>query len=60
VLNRARKGKSSMWTFITEYELLFKEEEEIQSERESFLTNNLDSQTDIRKKIDGLMFEYTN
>ena len=49
-----------MWTFITEYELLFKEEEEIQSERESFLRKNLDSQTDIRKKIDGLMFEHTN
>jgi hypothetical protein len=60
VINRAIKGKRSMWTFITEYELLFKEEEEIQSERESFLSKNLDSQTDFRKKMDGLMFEYTN
>lgn len=60
MINRAITGKRSMWTFITEYELLFKEEEEIQSERESFLRKNLDSQTDIRKKIDGLMFEHTN
>jgi hypothetical protein len=60
VINRAKTVKRSMWTFITEYELLFKEEEEIQSERESFLRKNLDSQTDIRKKIDGLMFEHTN
>jgi hypothetical protein len=38
--------------------LLFKKDEEILTERESYQRNTLESQRGSRKKIDGLMFEY--